>query len=630
MKKEELLIRDENNPVISPDKTKSWKNIATFNGSPFRYKGKIGILYRCVGKCEKQGFPSEFSTIGISWSSDGINFEDEEQVIVPEFDWEKFGCEDPRVTQIGDTYYIFYTALSTHPFSSEGIKVALAKTKDFKTFEKHLITPFNAKAACLFPRKIDGKFVLMLNVNSDCPPTKIVVRMFDCEEDLWDEDLWRNFYFSVDDYTINLQKDESHHIEVGAPPVYTEKGWVLVYSYIKDYFTDRKKFTIEAALLDLENPQKVVSRCVTPLLKTKEDYEKKGYVPNIVFPTGTLLKDDTLLVYYGGADTRVCIAKIELKSLLKELVCNSLPEVVPYIHNPILEENPAHFWEELAVLNPATILIDDVVHLFYRASDKNEKSVIGYAKIRSGFEVFYRSKVPAYIPRKEFEKMGCEDPRVVEIEGRIYLTYTGFDGENAGVCVSSISVEDLKRENWENWESPVYLSEEGVFDKNAAVFPRKINEFYYVLHRVGDSISLSKIPNLDFKSHQIREFVHIAHPREESWDSLRIGISSPPIETEKGWLLLYHGISKKDNYYRVGAMLLDLENPEKVLSRLEEPILEPQYNPQRKAVVKHVVFPCGAVVIGDVLYIYYGEDDKWVSVGTICFSKLVRELVEKI
>ena len=623
--KNEFLTRDEKNPLISPDE-KLWKNTASFNGSPFKYKGKYGILYRAAGKCRKKGYPPELSTIGIAWSTDGASFENEKQAIVPEEPWEKFGCEDPRITEISGTYYIFYTAISKHPFTSEGIKAAVAVTKDFKTFEKHLVTPFNAKAACLFPKKIKGKFIMILNINSDSPPTKIVIRTFEKEEDIWNQNLWRNFYFSADDHLLKLQKDEKDHVEVGAPPVYTDKGWVFVYSYIKNYFTEKKKFTIETALLDLENPQKIKAKGRTPLLKTKESYEKKGYVPNVVFPTGTLTINEEFFVYYGGADTTVCRAKCKFSDLMHHLTRHPVLEVTPYVNNPILRENPAHFWEELAVLNPAAVLIGGTVHLFYRASDKDEKSVIGYAKIKNGSEVFYRSKVPAYIPREEFESFGCEDPRVVKIEEKIYLTYTGYDGKKAGVCVSSLSIEDLKKENWDKWEKPVFLSQEKVFDKNAAIFPKKINGSYYVLHRVENSISLSKIPDLKFKPHQIKYFVHIAKPRENSWDSLRIGISSPPIETEKGWLLLYHGISKKDGYYRVGGMLLDLKDPQKVLSRLEKPILEPQYNPKREAVVRHVVFPCGAAVIGDLIYVYYGEDDKWVSVGTISFSKLMEEL----
>ena len=628
MKKNEFLTRDDKNPLISPDE-KPWKNTASFNGSPFKHKEKYGILYRAVGKCKKKGYPPELSTIGIAWSEDGANFENEKQAITPEKPWEKYGCEDPRITEIDGTYYIFYTAISKYPFTSEGIKAAVATTKDFKTFKKKLLTPFNSKAACLFPKKINGKFAMMLNVNSDKPPTKIVIRTFQKEEDMWNQNLWRNFYFSVDDYILKLQKDEKDHVEVGAPPIHTDKGWVLVYSYIKNYYTNKKKFTIETALLDLENPQEIKAKGKIPLLRTKEKYEKKGYVPNVVFPTGTLTINEELFVYYGGADTTVCRAKCKFSDLLNELTTNPALEVSPYVHNPILRENPAHYWEELAVLNPAAILIDGVVHLFYRASDKDEKSVIGYAKIKNGSEVFYRSKIPAYVPREDFESFGCEDPRVVKIEDKIYLTYTGYDGKKPGVCVSSLSIENLKKEKWGKWETPVFLSQKGVFDKNAAIIPKKIKGSYYVLHRVENSISLSKIPNLKFKTHQIKDYATIAEPRENSWDSIRIGISSPPIETDKGWLLLYHGISKKDGYYRVSAMLLDLENPEKVLSRLEKPILEPQYNPQREAVVRHVVFPCGAAVIDDTIYVYYGEDDKWVSVGTISLSKLMEKLTRK-
>ena len=95
-------------------------------------------------------------------------------MIAPEEDWERFGCEDPRVTKIDDKYYIFYTALSVYPFAAEGIKVAVAVTKDFKKIEeRHLVTPFNAKAMVLFPEKINGKYVALLTAHTDTPPVKI-------------------------------------------------------------------------------------------------------------------------------------------------------------------------------------------------------------------------------------------------------------------------------------------------------------------------------------------------------------------------------------------------------------------------------------------------------------------------
>src|SRR3989338_8825365 len=116
------------------------------------------MLYRAESsERDFEGAYRSISTIGYANSTDGIHFENQKQLIKPEKPWEKFGCEDPRVTFLNDKYYIFYTPLSTYPFSAPGIRVGLAITKDFKTIEaKHPVTPFNAKAMALFPQKING------------------------------------------------------------------------------------------------------------------------------------------------------------------------------------------------------------------------------------------------------------------------------------------------------------------------------------------------------------------------------------------------------------------------------------------------------------------------------------------
>ena len=123
------------------------------------------------------------STVGYALSTDGIHFKNHREFIKPEYGWEQFGCEDPRVTKMDDKFYIFYTALSTFPFCADGIRVGMAITHDFQQIdEKHLITPFNAKAMSLFPEKINGRYAVVLTANTDIPPSKIAVAYFDREE----------------------------------------------------------------------------------------------------------------------------------------------------------------------------------------------------------------------------------------------------------------------------------------------------------------------------------------------------------------------------------------------------------------------------------------------------------------
>ncbi len=117
-------------------------------------------------------------------------------------------------------------------------------------------------------------------------------------------------------------------------------------------------------------------------------------------------------------------------------------------------------------------------------------------------------------------------------------------------------------------------------------------------------------------------------PRGDSWDSEKIGLSAPPIKTEHGWLLFYHGVSRQSHEYRIGGMLLDLHDPSIVLSRTPWPILEPETQFERHGIVNNVVFPCGAVVVGDTLFIYYGGADTVVCVGTLGMKELLQYMLD--
>ena len=149
-----------------------------------------------------------------------------------------------------------------------------------------------------------------------------------------------------------------------------------------------------------------------------------------------------------------------------------------------------------------------------------------------------------------------------------------------------------------------------------------------MLHRIAPDIWIDFVDNLNFDGTSWLKGQVLATPRENSWDDRKIGMAMAPFETPKGWLLLYHGVLKVDNSYRVSAMLLDLENPEKVISRLPEPILEPRMPYEREGQTPNVVFPCGAVVIGRKLFVYYGGGDSVIGVATINFNALLKKLLQ--
>src|ERR1035437_3891506 len=227
-----VVKRSHHNPILVPDKDHYWEAFATFNMSVIK-KGKTFFgLYRAIGAFDKLRTPDQISIIGIGKSKDGVHFEERMPFIEPEEEWEKYGCEDPRITFFEGQYYIFYTALSHFPFDAGGIKVAVGISKDLKRVnERHLVTPFNAKAMTLFPERVNGKVTVIVTVNTDMPPAKIAIAQVDEIEDLWNQKFWDKWYKEVDKHTIDLKKLPSDHTEVGASPVKTSHGWLFLYSH---------------------------------------------------------------------------------------------------------------------------------------------------------------------------------------------------------------------------------------------------------------------------------------------------------------------------------------------------------------------------------------------------------------
>ena len=308
------------NPILIPTGN-TWEKDAVFNGCGVQDENNVHFLYRALEQNkEVDGKKIDLSTIGYAKSADGVHFLGRKQLIWPLEDWEKFGCEDPRVTKIDNRFLIFYTAISSFPPNPDSIKVAVAITSDFqKIEERHLVTPFNAKAMSLFPEKINGKYVAILTVDTDKPPAKIAIAYFENLEDIWSESYWETWLRSLDKYILPSLRSLDDHVEIGAPPLKTTDGWLLLFSYIKDYFTSDKIFSIEAALLSIDNPLKLIGRSISALLIPEKDYETKGLIPDVVFPSGAIIKNDELGVYYGACDNYCCLATCNLEELLKTL-----------------------------------------------------------------------------------------------------------------------------------------------------------------------------------------------------------------------------------------------------------------------------------------------------------------------
>lgn len=634
------IRRSEENPILIPISDHAWEAEGAFNGCPVRDGRKIHFVYRAVSQPQKvNGNELPLSTIGYALSRDGIHLKNRRQFIKPEYEWETYGCEDPRVTKMNGKFYIFYTALSTFPFCAECIRVGVAITRDFKKItKKHLVTPFNSKAMSLFPEKINGKYAVVLSVNTDVPPTKIGVAYFDREEQIWSPTYWEGWYSLLNDNIIPLERSPKDHIEAGAPPIKTKYGWLLIYSYIQNYFSPPAVFGIEAALLDLKDPRRIIARTETPMLVPQEAYEKYGKVPNIVFPTGAMVKDGTLFIYYGAADTDCAVATVKLNDFLEDLMQTKMKQVrlERFSGNPVIKPDPNLSWQAKAVFNPAALYEYGRVHLMYRAMSADNTSVMGFASSADGLYFEEKLPEPAYIPRENFEiklvpggNSGCEDPRLTRIEDKIYMLYTAFNGKNdPRVALTYITVNDFVARYW-NWSRPVLISPPNTMDKDAAIFPKKIKGKYAFLHRLGSNIWLDLVDELKFGGNKWLKGNVIMSSKYELPDTEKIGICGPPIETRQGWLLLYHCVSRKTRpmTYYVAAALLDLKDPSKIIARRKAPILEPKMPYELNGQVNNVVFPCGAVVIEDDLFVYYGGADSVIGVATIKVEDLLNSLI---
>lgn len=221
-------------------------------------------------------------------------------------------------------------------------------------------------------------------------------------------------------------------------------------------------------------------------------------------------------------------------------------------------------------------------------------------------------------PETEYEAYGVEDARISVVEGKYYITYTAVS--NLGICVALATTTDFKSFQ----KLGVLLPPD---NKDAVFFPEKIGGRYYMIHRPSTSefgkpeIWLASSENLrDWGDHK-----RLCGVREASWDSVRIGACATPIKTETGWLLLYHG-ADKNNRYCVGACLLDLNAPERLLKRSEKPFLEPVNDYEKEGFFGGVVFPCGCVEKDSKLHIYYGAADDKVCRVDMPIAEILKTL----
>ncbi len=301
---------------------------ATFNPAAIKLDdGRHILLVRSVPKgYEKLGpvnqFDNNYTSHISQWESrkpeEGFKLVNE-KAIGPGDSFDKFGVEDPRITKIGDTYYIFYTSLAIglgEANAGDGVRIAMASTKDFETYKKHgVIGPDRrSKAGVLF--ESEGELFFMWKDEAHAERTM----MSRAPENFEDAAEWQKFWKTRDidaDQLLGPQKNahEGLGVEPGAPPIEIEEGLLLAYSSISSDF----HWTISLLLLDKKDPSIVLAKSDLPFLTPTEPYEVKGDVNNVVFPCGALIDKGRLYVYYGGADTVCAVASESMDEVRKSL-----------------------------------------------------------------------------------------------------------------------------------------------------------------------------------------------------------------------------------------------------------------------------------------------------------------------
>jgi predicted GH43/DUF377 family glycosyl hydrolase len=619
------LTRSEYNPILSPHRDHPWEAAAAFNGCPI-VDGKLTrMVYRAMSEPDYLNENNlRTSIVAAAESKDGFFYENRHGLILPDKDYDRYGCEDPRITKFEGKYYIFYTALGGYPFGADNIKVAVAVCDDLdEVSEKHLVTPFNAKAMAMFPERINGKISALVTVNTDRKPSDICYVEFNKIEDMWSTEFWNEWWKNLDSHKISIRRLQDDHLELGAPPVKTDNGWILVYSHIQRYGQPDQVFGIEIVLLNKNNPRTIHGRTKGPFMVPEEYYEQSGMVSHCIFPSGALIRNDKLEIYYGAADTHVAMAKIPLKNLLRSIDIEEPELVKRFPGNPIISPRPSMLWEAHGTFNPASIELGGSTHILYRAVSADNISTIGYASSSDGLSIDERSDKPIYFPRADFESKGCEDPRTMVIGSKVYMTYTAYDGAVPRVAVSSIATTDFLKKRWAAWAKPEIITPQGIANKDSAILPELVNGKYMIFHRVNNCVCADFVNSLDFSKEKVTRCIEIIVPRRGMWDGGKVGISAPPVKTPAGWLLLYHGVSWSTTY-RVGAVLLDLKDPTVIKARTAVPLFEPKEEYERKGVVPNVVFPCGMDIHNRMAYIYYGAGDDVVGVATVKMTDLLK------
>jgi predicted GH43/DUF377 family glycosyl hydrolase len=258
-----------------------------------------------VVKTAERNYLTSISHFRAARSRDGIHFRiDTGPTIMPAVKYESYGIEDPRITQIGDTYYITYSAISEY-----GICASMISTTDFADFKRHgnLFHPDN-KDVVLFPRRIQGRYYALHRPS--CSHYG--------QPEIWIAESSDLLQWGNHRQLIGVREGQWDGGRIGASlvPLETDEGWLEIY-----HGADRdNKYSIGALLLDKNEPWRVIARSVSPLMSPEAEYETEGFFGNVIFPCGALQEDGLIKMYYGASDTSIGYAELSVASITAQLI----------------------------------------------------------------------------------------------------------------------------------------------------------------------------------------------------------------------------------------------------------------------------------------------------------------------
>lgn len=321
------LERYPSNPILAKNPDNHWEAGSVLNPCVIRDGEVFRMFYRATNDTKIKEKGGYISSIGYAESLDGLSWTRyAEPVLAPSETYDADGCEDARVTKIGDTYFMHYTAISWDR-QGKKVRVALATSKDARNWTKYgVVGPSGSrsKAATLFPERIQGKYWWFYTWEADRPASTIMSVAADSLEDVLSPPAGQVAYTieNYDKWAVFAPPAKSATFrgpEVGAPPIKTDKGWLFIYCNANTGATPR--WTVKAALLDLNDPRKVIAETPWPILEPETEDEVTGVVNNVTFPEGAVVVGDELYVYYGSGDQGCCLATCRMDDLIAS-ICN--------------------------------------------------------------------------------------------------------------------------------------------------------------------------------------------------------------------------------------------------------------------------------------------------------------------